>query len=397
MLLIQAKEVLLLMRKIICLTGILLLLAALPLPAQIGKLVPIKAGTAEDRAVTEINAATDPAQQLTLIDKFAADFGTGDMAIVANDLYVNHYIAAQNYTKAFEYGAKLWALDPDSFSNGVNMLRAAAAVGEEAKLFDYGDKIGAILQRFQAKPAPAGATAPEWAEQKDMALAGIHDNLDWVEHTLFLASYNKKDPSGRAAALLRFVGNFPASSLAAQAQEIAAASYRQAQQTAKMIEVANKLLEKDPDNRAMLLLFADYYSEKGEQLDKAAANATRVVELTAKAVKPEGMTDEQWAQQIQLDKGLALSALGQVNIQKKDNAKAAENFQAAAPLLKSNPEMYARNQYRLAFALLNLHKTAEGKAVLEELAATAGPFQSLAQQKLKSLAAASGRAPAKKR
>jgi len=385
------------MRKTICLTGILLLLAALPLPAQIGKLVPIKAGTPEDRAVAEINSTTDPAQQLVLIDKFAADFGTGDMAIVANDLYVNHYIAAKDYAKAFEYGAKLWALDPDSFSNGVNMLRAAAAVGDETKLFAYGDKIAAILQRFKAKPAPEGTPAPDWAQQQDLALYGIHDNLDWVEHTLFLASYNKKDPAARAAALLHFITSFPSSSLAAQAQEIAAASYRQAQQTAKMLDVANRLLEKDPDNRAMLLLLADYYSEKNEQLDKAAANAARVVELAAKAVKPEGMTDEQWTPQIQIEKGSALSTLGQINIQKKDNAKAVENLQAAGPLLKSNADLYARNQYRLAFALLNLRKTAEGKAVLEEVAATAGPFQALAKQKLKSLAAAPVRAPAKKR
>ncbi|MBZ5527208.1 MAG: hypothetical protein LAN71_04800 [Acidobacteriia bacterium] len=384
------------MRKTIWLTGILLLLTALPLPAQIGKIVPIKAGTPEDRAVTEINAATDPAQQLALIDKFAADFGTGDMAIVADDLYVNHYIAAKNFPKAFEYGAKLWALDPDNFANGVNMLRAAAELGDEAKLFDYGDKTGAIVQRFKAQPAPEGTTAQDWAQQKEQALDGIHDNLAWVERTLFLASYNKKDPAARAAALLRFVASFPSSSLAAQAQEIAASSYRQAQQTAKMLDVANKLLEKDPDNRAMLLLLADYYSEKGEQLEKAATSATRVVELTGKAVKPEGMTDEQWSQQIQLEKGLALSALGQVNIQKKDNAKAVENFQAAAPLLKSNPDMYARNQYRLGFALLNLRKTAEGKAVLEEVAATANPYQTLAQQKLKSLASAPGRAPARK-
>jgi tetratricopeptide (TPR) repeat protein len=385
------------MRKTIWLTGVLLLLAALPLPAQIGKIVPIKAGTPEDHAVTEINSATDPAQQLALIDKFAADFGTGDMAIVANDLYVNYYIAAKNYPKAFEYGAKLWALDPDNFSNGVNMLRAAAAVGDEAKLFDYGDKIGAIVQRFKAQPAPEGTTAQDWAQQKEMALDGIHDNLDWVGHTIFLAGYGKKDPAARAAALLRFVAAFPSSSLAAQAQEIAANSYRQAQQTAKMLDVANKLLEKDPDNRAMLLLLADYYSEKGEQLDKAATNAARVVELTGKAVKPEGMTDEQWTPQIQLEKGLALSALGQINIQKKDNAKAVENLQAAAPLLKSNPDMYARNQYRLGFALLNLRKTAEGKAALEEVAATVNPYQALAQQKLKSLGSAPRRAPAKKR
>lgn len=384
------------MRKTIWLSGILLLLAALPARAQIGKVVPIRAGTPEDRAVTEINAATDPAQKLALIDKFAADFGTGDMAIVADDLYVNHYIAVKNYEKVFEYGARLWAKDPDNFANGVNMIRTAAEKGDEAKLFEYGDKTGAIVQRFKAQAAPEGTSAQDWAQQKEQALEGIRDNLAWVARTVFLAGYGKKEPVERAVALLRFAAAFPDSGFAAQAQAIAASSYRQAQQYAKMLEVANKVLEKDPDERAMLLLLADYYSEKGEQLDKAAASAARAIELTGKALKPEGVTDEQWAQQTQLEKGLGLSALGQVNLHKKDNAKAVENLQAAGPLLKPDPAMYARNQLRLGYALLNLRRTAEGKAALTEAASIASPYQSQAQQKLKSLAGAAGRAPGKK-
>ena len=108
-------------------TALLLLVwPALPAYAQIGKFVPIQAGSDADRAVTEINAATDAAQKLALIDKFAASVAQGDMAMVADDLYVNYYLAAKNYDKAFEYGEKLFALDADNFSNAVNMVRAAA-------------------------------------------------------------------------------------------------------------------------------------------------------------------------------------------------------------------------------------------------------------------------------
>ncbi len=49
-----------------------LLFAAMPATAQIGKSVPVPAGSDADHALTEINATTDPAQKLALIDKFAA-------------------------------------------------------------------------------------------------------------------------------------------------------------------------------------------------------------------------------------------------------------------------------------------------------------------------------------
>jgi hypothetical protein len=47
----------------------------------------------------------------------------------------------------------------------------------------------------------------------------------------------------------------------------------------------------------MLLLLADYYSEKGEQLDKAESYAKKAVSLLGTAKKPDGFTDEQWKQQ----------------------------------------------------------------------------------------------------
>src|SRR5260370_29163691 len=128
-----------------------------------------------------------------------------------------------------------------------------------------------------------------------------------------------------------------------------------------MQEVANGLMAKDPNNLGMLLLLSDYYSEKGEQLDEAEAYAKKAGAVLQTAQKPEGVRDEQWAMQKALQKGLALSSLGQVNIQKKDNAQAVENLKTAAPLLKPDDGSYARNQYRLGFALLNLEKNPEAQ------------------------------------
>ena len=374
------------MKRIAWIIGVLILLVfvAQPVSSQtIGKYVPIAAGSDADHALTEINAATDPAQKLALIDKFSTTLGQGDMAIVADDLYVNYYIAQKNYDKAFEYGDKLFALDPDNFSNALNMVRAASEKGDIDKLMSYGEKVPGILQRFKATPAPEGVDATSWQRQLKETLDTNKDNILYIEQAMYLGAYRTTNPAKRAALLTHFAQLFPDSVYADPALVVAASAYQQAQNVPKMLEVANGLLAKDPNNIGMLIFLSDYYSEKGEQLDKAEAYAKRAITLLGAAQKPDGVTDEQWQQQISLQKGLALSSLGQVNIQKKDNAQAVENFRAAAPLLKSDDGAYGRNQYRLGFALVNLKKNAEAKDAFTQSASVNSAYKGLAQAKLK--------------
>lgn len=359
-----------------------------PIHAQIGKFVPIQAGSDADHAMAEINAATDAAQKLALIDKFATTVAQGDLAIVADDLYVNYYVGAKNYDKAFEYGDKLFALDPDNFQNAVNMVHAAAEKGDMEKLFSYGGKASAILQRYKSSPAPEGMSEDAWKDRKAQTLQDAHDSIVYVEQLLFNAAYQTRELVKRAGLLVQFAQLFPDSQYTNQALGVAAAAYRQSQNTPKMLETANGILAKDPNNVGMLLLLADYYSEKGEQLDRAESYSKKVISLVDVAKKPEGVADDQWQKQNSLQKGLALSSLGQVNIQKRDNAQAIENFKTAAPLLKSDETSYARNQYRLGFALLNLRRTAEAKAAFTEAASVNSPYKALAQEKLKGMAAA---------
>lgn len=379
------------MRRTRWLIGTLFLLSYSMSPAfaqQIGKYVPIQAGSEADHALTEINATTDAAQKLVLIDKFAAGAGKeGDYPLVVDGLYVDYYIGQKNYDKAFEFGDKLFALDPDSFTNATNMIRAASEKGDADRLLSYAEKAQGILKRYNEAAAPAGTDATQWAQQKAQTLEANKDGIAYMQQAVFSGAYQVKDAGKRAALLTKFAQIFPDSQYANQALGVAATSYQQAQNAPKMLEVASGLLAKDPNNLGMLLLLSDYYSEKGEQLDKADAYAKKVIAVLPTAKKPEGLSDEQWEQQKALQKGLALSSLGQVNIQKKDNAQAVENLKAAAPLLKSDDGSFARNQYRLGFALLNLKRNAEAKEAFTQAASVNSPYKGPAQDKLKAMAA----------
>ena len=356
--------------------------------AQLGKNVMIPAGSETDRQLTAINAATDPAQKLQLIDQFSQAHPDGDLQIVADEQYVSYYINAKQYDKAFEYGDKLLALDPDNYSNAVNMVRAANEKGDTEKLYAYGEKAAGILERFRAMNAPEGTPADNWARMKAEKLESIKDNEDYIEQSLIRTAYGVKDPNKKADYLQRFAKMYPDTPQGEQALTVAASAYQQAQNRAKMQEVANSILAKDPNNVGVLLLLADDYSERADQLDKAEAYAKKASSVVDTAKKPENLTDDQWKQQTSIQKGLALSALGQINIEKKQNAVAVDNFIKAAPLLKSNALLYARNQYRLGYAYLNLKKNPEAKQAFTEAASLDTPFKAPAQQKLSELGAA---------
>jgi tetratricopeptide (TPR) repeat protein len=368
--------------------------AAVPLRAQLGKTVIVSAGSEVDHQLNDISAATDPAAKLKLIDAFSAAHPESDLQILVDEQYVNYYLNAKQYDKVFEYGDKLFALDPDNFSNAVNMVRAANEKGDTDHLFAAGEKAAGILQRFKALPAPAGTSPEAWKADQKQKLESIKDNQDYIEQSLMNAAFQQKDPTKKAALLVRFANLFPDSPNSTQALSAAAVTYQQAQNRPKMLEAANSVLAKDSDNIGMMLLLADDYSEKGEQLDKAEAYAKRAASLCDAAKKPDGVSDTDWQKQINLQKGLALSALGQIDLQKKLNPAAVESLTKAAPLLKSNAAVYARNQYRLGFAYLNVKNTVGAKQAFTDAASVDSPYKGPAQDKLKGLAAA--KVPAKK-
>ena len=364
--------------------------AALPLAGQIGKSVPIAAGSPEDKALAAISAAQTSAEKTALLDKFMADFGSGDLVIVACEQYVSVYAAEKNYPKTFEYADKGLAADPDNFSIAYSAFRAAQESADVEREFRYGEALAGLVTRFKDRPGPPGGDPATWELQKRETLKSVADAVNYVSATLFSAARSAADPKTQAALLERFAVAYPDSPYAENAQTLVANSYRQLRDYTKMYAFGQKILEKDPNNISMLLLLADDSSDRGVNLDQADKNARKVLDLLPAAKKPDGLSDDQWSARVALQQGLAWSAIGQVAIARRQDAAALAAFQKAVPLVKAEPFSRARNQYRMAFALLNLKRAAEARTALTEAASLDTPFQPLAREKLKSLPPATG-------
>ena len=361
--------------------------------AQIGKSVSVAAGTDEDNALSAIYAAPDGPEKVALLDKFMADFGKGDLELLGDQLYEQTYLAQKNYAKVYVYGEKALKLDPDNLSTTVNLIHAADEQGDVQKLFGYGEKVAGIITRFQAAPPPEGTPPEQWPSQRKQALQDAQQDIMYVQGAMVGAAFKTTNATARAALCERFAAAFPDSPYAAPVRDQIAFSYQQAQNFPKMLEAAQKNLATDPNDISMLVLLADNWSESGQQLDKASASAQKALELLGKAQKPENVTDEQWQRQITIQKGLAYSSLGQVYVNKDQNAQAVDAFKQAGPLLKSDSVSYARNLYRLGFTLAKMQRTAEARVVLTEAVSINSPYRSRAQETLDKIG---GKKPARK-
>jgi hypothetical protein len=356
--------------------------------AQIGKSVSVAAGTQEDKDLAAIYAAPDGPDKNALLEKFAAEHPTGDMALLTDQLYAQTYLAQKNYAKVYEYGDKALALDPDGFSALILMVHAADEQGDAQKLYSLGEKVGPLLVRYQASPAPAGMGDDQWAAQKAQNLKDAQADINYVQYTMVNAAYKTSDLAARTQLLERYAKAFPDSPYTLAVREQTAIAYQQAQNTPKMIDTAQSILAKDSDNVSMLILLADNWSENGQQLDKAAADAKKALDLLGQAKKPENVTDEQWQRQVSIQKGLAYSALGQVYVNNNQNAQAVDAFKQASPLLKSDNFSYGRNLYRLGFTLAKMQKNAEARVVLTEAISVNSPYKAKAQETLNKIGGA---------
>ncbi|HTS10851.1 MAG TPA: hypothetical protein VMH00_01920 [Candidatus Limnocylindrales bacterium] len=356
--------------------------------AQIGKTVAVAAGTDEDKALAEVYAASDGPDKVALIDKFMTTYGKGDFELLGDQLYVQTYLAQKNDAKVLEYGEKVLALDPQNLVTAANMVRAAEDMGSTEQVYSVGEKVGAMVTKYKAEPAPAGTAAADWAQAQQDAIAKSQADLSYVEYAMVQAAYKTKDNAARAGLFERFVAAFPDSPYTGNARDQIAIAYQQAQNTPKMLASAQAVLEVDPNDVSMLLLLSDYWSDNGQQLDKAGADAQKAIDQLQQAKKPDNMTDEQWTQQVSLEKGIAYSALGEVNVVKGKNAAAVDAFKQASPLLKANDFYYGRNLYRLGFTLAKMQRIPEARVILAEAVRVNSPYKSRAQETLNKIGGA---------
>ncbi len=204
----------------------------------------------------------------------------------------------------------------------------------------------------QPSQAPAGAQAPQGAAETQQKVI-----KDPSEYNAYMAANGQQDPRQKAAAFEQFLQQYPNTVVKQEALEQLMASYQAANDSQKMVDAANRLLQVDNNNLRALLLLSYVYRVQGQSqtnpdaakplLEKAAQAAERGQQALTQP-KPAGIPDADWQKLAQAGTIIFNGSIGINALQQKDFPTAQKGLRAA---VEANPNNI-QDVYPLAQAYL---------------------------------------------
>lgn len=372
--------------------GLFICLGMVPAWAQLGKPDTVSAGSPEDRAVTAIEELEDTAKKIELYEKFVLEF-RGNARLLGYRRLQVLYLEVGDLDKAIQNGLNALRLDASDYGTLTNLTRAFARKQDAPQAFTYGTLAVGLVNRLRETGPPEGTSPETWQSQKTNLLELAQPNYQSLEYTLYQLASQQADPILQGALFERYIDTFVGSSYLPAAYQACLSAYQRAGNADKLLEVGDAILAKEPENLLVTLLVADGLSELGKHLDQAEALAAKIPELTDKAPRPENTTEEQFAAQKNLQKGLALSIQGQILMHRQKDAEAIAKFREADPLLAGQPIPQARNLYRLGFAYAKLGRLDPARQILMQAVSIESPYKGVAQELLNKVNARRARGP----
>jgi tetratricopeptide (TPR) repeat protein len=192
------------------------------------------------------------------------------------------------------------------------------------------------------------------------------------------------DPGKKIQAGQQFMQNYPGSRYEESVENQLVDAYYQKQDWTNFYSVADKAVEKDPDDVDVLAVVGwviphlynpeDPSAEK--KLSKAENYEKHAIELLASIPKPANLTDEQFAQAKTEKLAEAHSGLGLVYFRMQDFDNAVKELQLAT--MSSAPD--ATDLYVLGVSLQQLKRNSEAADSFNKCAQVPGPLQDRCKQ-----------------
>ena len=243
----------------------------------------------------------------------------------------------------------------------------------------YSALTSAAARKMAAAPQPKEAdeqanwkAAVEYAKQVD----------GYTAYALYRAALETRDPKVTIDFAETLRRQNPQSEYAGKVVQPLFVAYRQSNDNAKALALAEQVLATDQSNEDMLLVVADSYAQQKKEPEKVHAYSAKIVEVMAAKPKPEGMADADWLARKNLVIGLAHYMSGKLYYAESNFAKADVELRAALPLVEGNANLKPEVLYLLGFANYKLDKPQDAANYYKACAALKSPMQSLAAKNL---------------
>ena len=219
--------------------------------AQRHKIDEVDAEKPEGKLLQQIMQENDAAKKTPLLEQFATQFPKHEAPPGCSSSFSRSYVKAGDPDKILAAGDKLLAIDPDDPEAKLQCLKAA-----EAK------KDPALIKRYAASTSAAAAKLPP-AEAESAKY--FQSNADFV---LYSAAATSRDPKVAIDLGETLMKQSPKGEYTRKVAQAVFNAYRQSNDNAKAIALAEQTLATDQSNEDMLVVVADQYSQQKKEPQK---------------------------------------------------------------------------------------------------------------------------------
>ena len=208
----------------------------------------------------------------------------------------------------------------------------------------------------QTQPAAPAQTQPAAPAQTQPAASQPQQKKeikDPAEYNAYVGAVQQTDPNAKISGLEAFLAQYPNSVMKEDALELLMVAYQQANNQAKMIDAAQRILQVNPNNlRALALLsyIKRAQAEAGQDAQKNLAEGAQFAERGLQALqtvpKPDGTSDADFAKMKKQMSAIFNGTSGMAALQAKNFPQAQQRLRAA---VEADPNDL-RNVYPLALA-----------------------------------------------
>ena len=346
------------------------------LAAQVSSIV-IAAGTPEDQDLQQITAEQDDAKRTQMFQAFVEKFSANPAAVAyGNWQLAQLYQSSGDLQQAFAAGEKALVAAPGNLELLAFQSQTAQQLKLYSKVLDYAIKGGEAFNSI-GKSKPEGTSDERFASEVETKKRAAQPSYEYLETAALNAFASIDKPKTRFGYVEQFEKAFPNSRYAEQIGQYGMYSLQEMRESSRAIAYGEKLLAKNPDSLATLVLLAGLYAEDDKVGNpvKALAYAKKVITL---ANAESGVADESH----KLSAGVAYSTMGFALLKQEKPAAAVMELKRGAELLKRDPASYSTVLYRLGYAYAKLRRNAEAREILREAMSVQGPFQQASRELL---------------